>query len=159
MSSKAVGTFVQNRPDLLRIPINPSLLNQLSNGMVRVFPVAALLSDLPPSFSSDDVSQLVSQFGLIENVTVCNSESESEFEEEKEDSGEEVKEETNRLCFRVVYRERYNILLLLQNRAQLKVNGTAVSVEPLFVLFFCLTNHFLFGGALDCKCTTIPLNL
>ena len=45
-------------------------------------------------------------------------------------AGEVAEEEAG---FRVQYRERYNILLILQNRTQLVVDGKMIGAEPLFV--------------------------
>ena len=36
------------------------------------------------------------------------------------------------VCVKVQYAERYNILLILQNRAKLVVNGYSICAEPVF---------------------------
>ena len=41
-------------------------------------------------------------------------------------------EEIVEVGYRVQYSERYNILLILQNRSKLSLNGHLIKAEPLF---------------------------
>lgn len=69
---------------------------------------------MPSTFVMKDVYQFARYYGRVEKVTEMNS-------DECEGS------------FRVQYFERYNVLLILQNRARLVIDGKVVGAEPLFV--------------------------
>lgn len=98
----------------MRTPSAPALIPSLVEGVIKVFPVAIRFFNLPSTFVMRDVYQFARRFGRVEKVVEMQS-------EEVEGS------------FRVQYVERYNVLLILQNRARLVIDGKVISAEPLFV--------------------------
>lgn len=110
-------------PEILRTPVPSSVIPCLHDGSLKVFPVAIHFFNVPSTFLMKDVYQFARQFGSVEKV--------SEMHASDEDIAGEVAEEE--AGFRVQYRERYNILLILQNRTQLVVDGKMIGAEPLFV--------------------------
>ena len=124
---------VSNRPELLSIPNSSAILQSLVNGTLKVFPVAVCFSSFPSTFEVNDVYQFAKQFGIVEKVSEMKSD---QRDVSLESNAEETKEEGEEDCilrYRVKYRERYNILLVLQNRFKLVVEGRVIGAEPLFV--------------------------
>lgn len=85
----------------------------------------------PSTFEVNEVYQFAKQFGIVEKV----SKKPEEREVTAESNGEEIKEgeEDCIIRYRVKYQERYNILLILQNRYKLVIEGRVIGAEPLFV--------------------------
>ena len=100
----------------MRTPSAPSLIPNLMDGSIKVFPVAIRFFNMPSTSVMKDMYQFARRFGSVEKVTEIQPE-----DEEEEGS------------FRVQYLERYNVLLILQNRGRLVVDGKVISAEPLFV--------------------------
>ena len=119
---------VKNRPELLDIAKSSSMLASLIDGTVHVFPVAICFSSFPSTFEVNDVYQFAKQFGIVEKV----SEMKSEEHESVQSNAEEI-DEDEVIRYRVKYQERYNILLILQNRYKLVIEGRVIGADPLFV--------------------------
>ena len=113
------------RPELLNISISPSFVNKLIEGQVKVFPVAICYSNFPSTFDVKDVYGFAKTYGTVEKISemVLSGQTNS-MANQSEEIGE--------VGYRVQYSERYNILLILQNRSKLLLYGHLIKAEPLF---------------------------
>lgn len=115
-----------NRPELLEMPVSNSLVNRLIDGQIKVFPVAICYSNFPAEFEKKDVYAFAMKYGIIEECMPLSASGDG-----LADEGEEVAEEPVR--YRVRYAERYNILLILQNRSKLVIEDRLIRAEPIFL--------------------------
>lgn len=113
-------------PDLLRVPVSNSFVNMLIEGQISVFPVAICYSNFPPTFEMKDVFDFAKKYGTVQRIVDMSIPGDSPT---FSNQGEEISEDVS---FRVQYNERYNILLILQNRSKLSINGRPIKAEPLF---------------------------
>lgn len=109
------------------MPIANTLVNMLIEGQIQVFPVAICYANFPSTFDMNDVYAFAKKYGTIEKISDMSL---SSVGSPLSNQGEEIAEDN--LSFRVQYTERYNILLILQNRSKLIVNGCLIKAEPLF---------------------------
>ena len=91
-----------------------------------MFPVAICYSHIPPTCDRNEVYAFAMKYGTVEMFSEMSPFSNSPLSHQSE----EVAEEGG--SYRVQYTERYNILLILQNRSKLMLNGYRVYAEPLF---------------------------
>ena len=110
------------------MPVSSSLVNRLIEGQVKVFPVAICYSNFPPEYEKKDVYAFAMKYGIIEECTVMGGQQENSL---LAGEGEEVAEAS--VSYRVQYTERYNILLILQNRSKLMIDDRLIYAEPLFL--------------------------
>lgn len=108
------------------MPVSNSFVNMLIEGQISVFPVAICYSNFPPTFEMKDVFDFAKKYGTVQRIVDMSIPGDSPT---FSNQGEEISEDVS---FRVQYNERYNILLILQNRSKLSINGRPIKAEPLF---------------------------